>query len=160
MENNASNVTSTGDLKEIIMKCRKCRQLTRNGDLIISHDQLPNINLIRDYPKQKKFHIITNFVTFGLGHWINLLVIRGKLYYLNGLTHLKIDPHMKKNILKFCKKNHLKFIDLSYPYQRARSDVCGLLSCFLVYKSHTVDIDGFINFRRMMMQNSVATNEN
>ena len=105
MENDASNVTSTSDLREIMMKCRKCWQLTRNGDLIVSHDQLPNINLKKNYPKQKKFHIITNFVTHGLGHWINLLVIRGKLYYINGLTHLRIDPDMKKNILKFCKTN-------------------------------------------------------
>lgn len=158
--NNDSNVTSTNDLKQIIKKCPKCQKLTKNGDLIISHDQLPSILLKNDYPRQKKFHIISNFVLRGLGHWINLLVVQKKLYYFNGLTHLKIDPDLKKNILKFCKNNDLKFIDLSFPYQKSRSDRCGQLSCYLVYKSHTVNINSLMDFRKMMMQNSVATNEN
>ena len=158
-KNNGSNVTSTDDLKEIIMKCPKCQKLTKNGNLIVSHDQLPSIILKNDYPRQKKFHIITNFVLEGLGHWVNLLVVQKKVYYFNGLTHLKVNPDMKKNILKFCKNNGLKFMDLSFPYQRKRSDQCGQLSCFLVYKSHTVDINSLMDFRRMMMQNSVATNE-
>ena len=44
-KNNGSNVTSTDDLKEIIMKCPKCQKLTKNGNLIVSHDQLPSIIL-------------------------------------------------------------------------------------------------------------------
>ena len=95
-KNNGSNVTSTDDLKEIIMKCPKCQKLTKNGNLIVSHDQLPSINLKNDYPRQKKFHIITNFVLEGLGHWVNLLVVQKKVYYFNGLTHLKVNPDMKK----------------------------------------------------------------
>ena len=159
--NNDSNVTSTSDLKEIIMKCPQCKKLTRDGNLIVPHNLLPSINLKKDYPRQQKFHIISNFVLRGLGHWINLLIVQKKLYYLNGLTHLKIDSDLKKNILKFCKNNGLKFIDISFPYQKKQSDRCGYLSCFWVYKSHTtVNINNLLHFRKMMMQNSVASNEN
>ena len=53
-------------------------------------------------------------------------------------------------------------IELSYPktYRNQSSKKCGFLACFFVYKSVSSSVPKFLRLRKMLLNNSVSTNEN
>ena len=159
---NPDDVTSTEDLRNILLKCDKCQKITLNGNLIIPHSRLPKLNL-KDVGKREKYCITTNtkLQGEGVGHWFSIIINRrtGQAFLLNGLSTVTLDKNVKANIKLFCKKNSLQLVDLSFPYQDKNSSKCGQLACFIVFKTHSVSIKKFLAFRKMMLNNSDKTNE-
>ena len=157
-----SDVTSTKDLRNIISNCNKCQKITLNGRLIMPHSKLLKLDL-KQFKRKNKYCIITNtkLQGEGIGHWFLIFINKqtNQAFLLNGLSTVNFDKKIKDNIKLFCKKNNLQLIDLSFSYQTQNSLKCGLLACYMVFKTHSVSVKKFLAFRQMMLNNSDKTNE-
>ena len=157
-----SDVTSTRDLRRILSNCNECQKITLNGRLIIPHSQLPNLDL-KLLNRRNKYCVTTNtkLQGEGIGHWFSIFINKNtnQAFLLNGLTSMNLGRKVKANIRVFCKKNNLQLIDLSFSYQTQNSLKCGLLACYMVFKTHSVSVKKFLAFRQMMLNNSDKTNE-
>ena len=154
-------VTSKDDLLRILSKCSKCHHSIQNGELIISYDQLESINLT-DFKNKKIINIIINSSKNNteIGHWANLVIFNKKvLFFLDGLNQIKTNDDIMNSIHDFATNNKLQLHHFNVRYQVKSSKKCGLLACFVVQKSAHSSISPFFNFRRLLIHNSIATNE-
>ena len=158
--NEDSYITSKNDLMEILSGCNRCFNSTLKGALVISHKQLPHISL--NYLSKLKnlcliIHSGTNNET---AHWFNLVIYNRKTVLLcDGLNQIKTNQEIMSNIASFCRTNRLVFHDFKLRYQTKTSKKCGYLACFFAYKLTSSTFHNFLKFQRMLVQNSVATNE-
>lgn len=155
-----SDITSTTDLQIILSNCKECQKVTLEGKLILPHSQLPNIEL-KKLGKKVKYCLTVNSRLQGIGHWFTIITNNHtkKAFLLNGLRTVHLNKKIKSNINLFCKKNNLKLVDLSFPYQRKESLNCGYLAMYMVYKTHSTNTKEFLAFRKMMLNNNDKTNE-
>ena len=155
-------VTTKDDIISSLSKYPKCLDSTIDGKLIISYEELPNI-LLNTFNKKAVYNLIINSkIKQGkIGHWTSLIVFNSKiLFLLDGLNEIKSQIQVITNIKTFAKNNNLKIYDFNVRYQKPSSKKCGFLACFFVYKSITCSLPKFLKLRKMLLNNSVSTNEN
>ena len=154
------NVTTKENLLQILSKCPKCLQSMLNGHLIISIEELSSLKL-KNYPKQKKFNLIINTKNDGTtGHWFNLIIFNKKHIFLcDGLNEVYSNTYVMGKIHNFTINNNLILHNFKVKYQSKTSKKCGFLALFQVYKTNTVTFSEFLKFRKMLLRNSVTTNE-
>ena len=155
-------ITSKDDLLDIISKCPKCLNSTGNGTFIMSYDQLCTIRLTEKYANQKVINFIINSSKSDgvIGHWANIVIFNRKmLFFLDGLNEMKNNPEIMNCIYTFSEKNNLKLYQFNVRYQSKRSKKCGFLACFIVHKSTQSTVSKFLNLRKLLVQNSIKTNE-
>ena len=157
---NPPDITTKEDLIKILSKCQRCLQSTLNGDLIISIDQLPLL-ILKKHSKQNKLNLIINTKSDGTtGHWFNLSIFdKNHIFLCDGLNEVTSNQNILEKINHFIINNKLKLYDFKIRYQPKTSKKCGYLACFQVYKSNTMNRTKFIKFRKMLLRNSITTNE-
>ena len=146
---------------KIISKCFKCKRSTNNGNFILSYIHLPYIHLEK-YKNQKVFNFIINSSKDDteIGHWANLIIFNNKLLFiLDGLDQIKNNVDIMNCIHSFAANNKLKSYQFNVRYQKKSSKKCGLLACYIVQKSTHISTASFINLRKLLLHNSIITNE-
>ena len=155
-------VTTKEDLTSILSKCPKCFDSTIDGKFIMSYKDLPNI-FLNTLNKKPVYNLIINYMATegNLGHWCNLIVFNNKsLFLLDGLNQIKSQTEVMSNVKTFAKNNNLTIHNFNIRYQNQSSKKCGFLACFFVYKSVSSSVPKFLRLRKMLLNNSVSTNEN
>ena len=154
------NVTTKENLLQILSKCSKCLRSTLNGRLIMSIEELSPLKL-KNYLKERKFNLIINTRNDGTtGHWFNLIIFDKKHIFLcDGLNEVYSNTYIMGKIKNFAINNNLILHNFKIKYQPKTSKKCGFLALFQVYKTNAINFSEFLKFRKMLLRNSVTTNE-
>ena len=153
-------ITNIFQLKDALNKCPKCKKLTMNGDLIMSHEHLVNLDITKI--KKKKLALIINSENDAsiIGHWFVILIWKKYAIFADGQQKLFSNREdVMLHIRRFCSKNSLKFINQKLKIQKNRSFKCGFIALFLVAKFSILSFKSFLALRAILNNNSISSNE-
>ena len=153
-------LTTGGDIEKLLTRCKKCYSITNNGKYVIFHTELPNLII----PNRKKVALIVNTTRQNqIGHWFLLIIFKNsrnsQLFLCDGLGRVEKEPRVMKNIELFCKNNNLIFHNYNLKIQTSKSLACGYLILFFLFKFSILSLNGFLSLKRIMIRQSVRTNE-
>ena len=150
-------LTTGGDIENLLTRCKKCYSITNNGEYVIFHQKLPTLII----PIKNKVALIVNTTKENrVGHWFILVIFKNaKLSLCDGLGQVKKEPLIMKNIEIFCKNNNLIFFNYNLKIQTSKSLACGYLILFFLFKFSILSLNGFLSLKRVMIRQSVHTNE-
>ena len=156
---NRSMMTNGKDLKTLIRSCKKCSELTKNGDNVISHSELKTTYL----PNSRKKHgFIVNSSSdpSKFGHWFSIIVSPSSDVYLcDGLDYIRKLPDVMNSINQFCIINNCSLKVLPILCQQNNTSVCGYISLYFIARFSTMSVRNFCNLAKIFRNNSIKTNE-
>ena len=167
------DATAKTDLEDILKNCSSCYRSTHNGDFILCHSDLPNIQL-KNYKKQPVYNFIVNTLdendgnseSVVIGHWFNIIVLRQNERFYHALTcdslgEISSNHLVLQNIKNFCLNNSLRFHCLNGKYQKNTSRLCGYACCGIIAYTHGKKrLADIFRLQNLFVRNSVKTNEN
>ena len=153
-------LTTGEDIRKLLAKCPTCYSITNNGNYVIFHSKLPQLIITDNRPK---IALIVNTATSHrvIGHWFSLIFFSSgrKLFLCDGLDQARKDSQVLKNIKIFCENNNLAFSLYRVRLQLESSLTCGYIAIWWVYKLSVSSLKSFMNLRRIMLQQSIYSNE-
>ena len=154
----SKGITTQDDLQTFLQSCPKCKNITNNGTYIVSHEQLPYINL--DTTLKKHGIIINSESDSTLGHWITLLIFDNKyLVICDGLCTVNHRKDIMRNIRLFCTLNHLILKNLKLLCQTKHSLKCGYIALFFIGKGSILTYHSFLAMTTLLKPYSIRTRE-
>ena len=163
---NKAFITSENQLRLYLKHCKKCANLTNNGNFIFSHETFSNFKI--NAHKNNMCFIINNLDPNSnaetTGHWIVMMVHTSSkmvlLFDPRNHNFTSIDSNFKKSLDKFIKINdirHFKQFDLRTQQKYSRS--CGIHCIYMIHFSHNNCKRSFIGLRRIFQHYSVGQRE-
>ena len=139
------------DIRAILQNCRLCFKSTSNGKYILSPTDIQSLLL----PRSKKHAIILN----SHDHWLCLLIVRSNCIICDSINEVQNWPEVMKCILTFSKNNGLKLHLFNLKTQSDKTQICGSLCCYFIFKFTTLSFLGFFKLRTALSRNCISTNE-
>ena len=150
-----SFITSKADLEGFVKKCYKCYQTIDNGNFIVNHEILQQVNIYKT--RQRKLCLIVNSESVIQGHWVVLLVIKAPIQvaiYLDSQNMLKRQrPKVYLSIEKFCKRNSLHLLDKSFQIQNLNHNNCGYHCLHYLAKFVHMSVHSFDHYVASLKRN-------
>ena len=148
----SSHRLSGEDIRKILKNCKLCYKMISNGKNIYSPSDILSILL----PRTKKIAIILNTHD----HWLCLLIFNNRACLIvDSLNEVQNWPDVMKNIAIFCKINGLKRFLYNSRFQTNYSQICGSLTCFVIFKFSVLSFLGFLKMRKTFSSNCISSNE-
>ena len=140
------------DLFNILKNCKLCFKITNNGKNIIDFNNLKSIIL----PKTKKNAIIL----YAYQHWMLLLTFKSQCVLIDPLNEVHVShPDVIHAIITFCIDNSLMLHSFDTKFQKLTTNVCGFLVLWALLKSTKLSFSNFMKLKRIILCNTVSTNE-